>query len=263
MYRSVLLVLRYFKYRLRSAGAHGIHSPFVFDLYTKVIHGSTDAVKKKSLVELRKKISGDKRILKVSDYGTAEGKSTQRKLSVSYIARNYASGTKKAELLCRLSEYFSPSTILELGTSIGIGTLALALGSPKSKVISLEGSAETAGVAKENFVSVGITNVEVITGEFSGTLSPALEKFSSVDLIFIDGNHRSAPTLSYFEQCLPKANENSLFIFDDIHWSADMENAWKQIQNHPSVSLTIDLFEVGLVFFRKGIARQNFILKYY
>ncbi|HLG33853.1 MAG TPA: class I SAM-dependent methyltransferase [Bacteroidia bacterium] len=262
MFKKILLLFRFIKYRTHALNAHGIHSPFIFELFRKTIRSETEAAIKKTLEQLRRRMLSDQRILSATDYGTAGGKSRQRESSVSYIMRHYASGIRKAELLYRLSKYFSPATILELGTSVGIGTTALALGSTTSKVISLEGSAETAEVAVENFYSAEINNVEVITGEFGSTLAHALEKISVVDLVFIDGNHRSVPTLSYFEQCLAKANENSLFIFDDIHWSADMEKAWKEIQLHPSVSITIDLFVVGLVFFRRGIAKQNFILKF-
>jgi predicted O-methyltransferase YrrM len=262
MKRTLLLALRYLKYRLSTGDAHSIHSPFVFDLHTKVICAKTDVDADRILSELRNKLLSDHRILNVIDYGTAEGQSINRKLSINYIASNYASGIIKAGLLYRLSKYFSPQTILEFGTSLGVGTTALALGSPNAKIVSLEGSSEVSETAKENLHLSGIKNVEVITGEFSNALPLLPENFSSLDLVYLDGNHRSAPTLSYFEQCLSKANENSLFIFDDIHWSADMESAWKQIQNHPRVSVTIDLFHVGLVFFRKGIAKQNFILKF-
>jgi predicted O-methyltransferase YrrM len=262
MKRSLLLALRYIAWRWHAADAHNIHSPFVFDLYTIAICSKTNIQAEKILRELRNKLSRDHRILNVADYGTAEGQSEGRKLSINYITSNYASGMKKAGLLFRLSEYFKPNSILELGTSLGVGTSSLALGSPNSKIISLEGSEEVAEAAKENFHLSGIKNTEVVTGEFSSTLRQALGQFSTVDLVYVDGNHRSVPTLSYFEQCLEKVNENSLFIFDDIHWSTDMESAWKKIQGHTAVSLTVDLFFVGLVFFRKGITKQNFILKF-
>jgi predicted O-methyltransferase YrrM len=262
MFRKIQLIIRYIKFRWSSTDAHGIHSPFAFDLYTKAILGKTNTEAKNTLDYLRSKALADKRILRVIDFGTAEGEQGYRKLLVSYIALNYVSRKKKSELLFRLSEYFLPTSILEIGTSIGIGTTALALGSPNAKLISLEGSEEIAEVAKENYFQVGIKNVEVIVGEFSNALPLALEKFSTLDFIFVDGNHRSKPTLNYFELCLGKANENSVFVFDDIHWSADMENAWQQIQNHPAVTVTIDLFVVGLVFLRKGIAKQNFILQF-
>ncbi|MBK5283779.1 MAG: class I SAM-dependent methyltransferase [Bacteroidia bacterium] len=260
--KNILLALRYFRYRLHALNAQGIHSPFVFDTYTQAICGKTDDAKQKQLSKIQKKSFQDSRILKVTDYGTAEGESSARQLSVKYIAKHYASGKKKAGLLYRLTKHFKPENILEMGTSLGIGTTALALGSPLSKIVSMEGCPETASIAMENFHTSGLKNIEVIEGEFSKTLLSAFEKIPVVDLVFIDGNHRSEPTLRYFEQCLSKANENSLFIFDDIHWSDDMEEAWKKICSHPEVSITIDLFIVGLVFLRKGIVKQNFILQF-
>jgi len=260
--KNILIAFRYFKYLVHALDEQGIHSPFVFDLYTKIIHHKTDPNAQKLLNQIRKNMLQDNRILKVTDYGTSEGKSSGRQLSVKYIAKNFTSGMKKAGLLYRLSKYFNPKTILELGTSLGIGTTALAIGSPQSKVITLEGCPETASVAIENFNSTGIKNIEVISGEFGKTLLSALERFSAVDLVFIDGNHRSEPTLMYFYQCLKKANENTLLIFDDIHWSTDMEVAWKKICSHPDISVTIDLFIFGLVFLRKGIVKQNFILQF-
>jgi hypothetical protein len=41
-----------------------------------------------------------------------------------------------------------------------------------------------------------------------------------------------------------------------------MERAWAAIKAHPSVTVTIDLFYVGLVFFRKKQPRQDFWLRY-
>jgi predicted O-methyltransferase YrrM len=88
-----------------------------------------------------------------------------------------------------------------------------------------------------------------------------LNSLPKLDLVFFDGNHQKVPTLDYFHHCLTKAHENSIFIFDDIHWSSEMDEAWQQIQGHEQVSLTIDLFQFGLVFFRKGIAKQHFTLR--
>jgi predicted O-methyltransferase YrrM len=204
----------------------------------------------------------DSRVINVTDYGTAEGQSNSRRLSVKYIAKNYSSSKYKAGLLYRLSSYFKPAHILELGTSLGIGTTALALGFPQAKISTLEGCPETASVAKENFIFNGLKNIEILTGEFGSSLQNALEKLSSVDMVYIDGNHRSEPTLEYFNSCLKKANTNTVFIFDDIHWSADMETAWDNIKQHAAVTVTVDLFTVGLAFLRAGIIKQHFTLKH-
>lgn len=262
MKRKISLLFRYIKYTYHAVNAHSIHSPFVFDLYTRCIKGKTDEDALKIISSLISKMHSDARVLNVMDYGTAEGQTAQRKLTVQYIAKNYSSSTSKAGLLCRLSSYFKPDTILEFGTSLGIGTTALALGSPQAKLITLEGSTEIASVAKENFIFNGLNNIEIVTGEFNSSLKNALEKLSFVDLVYIDGNHRSGPTLNYFNQCLAKAKENTVFIFDDIHWSEDMEVGWNKIKEHPSVTISVDLFLVGLVFIRGGIAKQHFTLKH-
>ena len=260
--RKFSLLVRYIRYTYHAVNAHSIHSPFIFDLYTRCIKANTDEGTTATLRNLISKMHNDGRVLNVTDYGTAEGKASSRKLSVSYIAKNYASSKYKARLLARLSSYFKPANVLELGTSLGIGTTALAVGVPQAKIITLEGSQEIASVAKENFTFNGLKNIEVITGEFSSSLSAALDKLSSLDMVYIDGNHRSEPTLAYFNTCLKKAKENTVFIFDDIHWSADMEEAWDKIKQHSSVTVTVDVFTVGLVFIRTGIVKQHFTLKH-
>jgi predicted O-methyltransferase YrrM len=84
----------------------------------------------------------------------------------------------------------------------------------------------------------------------------------ALDLVFIDGHHLKDPTLDYFEQCLGKAHNDSVFILDDIHWSQGMEEAWEQVKHHPRVSVTIDLYTMGLVFLRSEQAREHFRLRY-
>jgi predicted O-methyltransferase YrrM len=106
-----------------------------------------------------------------------------------------------------------------------------------------------------------VKNIEVITGPFDDTLAGALQQIGKVDLVFFDGNHRKEPTLHYFKACLQHADENTVFIFDDIHWSPDMQDAWEEIGRHESVTSTADLFFFGLVFFRKELSKQHFSLR--
>jgi len=93
-------------------------------------------------------------------------------------------------------------------------------------------------------------------------LSAVITPPDVIDLVYFDGNHQKEPTLNYFHTCLQKAHKNSLFIFDDIHWSDGMEEAWEQIKKHDRVHLTIDLFQFGIVFFEKEMPKQHFILKF-
>ncbi len=102
----------------------------------------------------------------------------------------------------------------------------------------------------------------IVTGNIDQTLAAHVPALESIDLVFFDANHRYEPTLRYFETCLPKTHNDSLFVFDDIHWSAEMERAWAEIKAHPAVTVTIDLFWVGLVFFRREQPKQDFVLRF-
>ena len=92
-------------------------------------------------------------------------------------------------------------------------------------------------------------------------IANVLKKDISPDLIYFDGNHQKKATLKYFNDCLPFINENSVFIFDDIRWTKDMLDAWQEISSHPKVSVSIDLFSIGLIFFRDQVKEDfKFIL---
>lgn len=125
---------------------------------------------------------------------------------------------------------------------MGITTAYLAGASKASNIFTLEGSKNTAAIAQENFAKLGLQNINLIHGSFDDRLPGLLLEIQKADLAFVDGNHRKIPTLQYFQQFLQKSTDQSIFIFDDIHWSSGMEEAWKEIQDYPSVTLTIDLF---------------------
>ncbi|HMH23066.1 MAG TPA: class I SAM-dependent methyltransferase, partial [Puia sp.] len=160
--------------------------------------------------------------------------------------------------------YYKSRTILELGTSLGLSTAYLAGGWNGSKVISIEGSAVVAKEAGKNFRSMGLENIEQIVGDFDHTLAAAMERMGgSLDLVFIDGNHRLEPTLRYFNLLTGRLSTSSVIVLDDIHWSEEMELAWERIKEDPRVLLTIDLFFVGLVFFREEFKiKQHFTIRF-
>lgn len=251
----------YFKFLVQSTNQHGVHSPFVFDLVTKCFYKKTP----KELQDLHKlyriglKENQDKII--VTDFGAGSKvfKSTHRK--VSEIAKFAGISSKRAKLLIRLTAYFSPKNILEIGTSLGISTAAICLGSEKNvKITTLEGCSETAKIAALQFEHFNLKNIDIITGKFKETLQKVTEN-KQFDLIYFDGNHQKEATIGYFNLCLKTAHNNSVFIFDDIHWSSEMESAWQQIKEHPSVTVTIDTYQWGIVFFRKEQEKEHFIIR--
>lgn len=265
MYSPAQLALKYLKYYLTASNGkgHGTHSPFVFDLITKVMNDKTAYPEYAKVESLREKLLKDKTVLNVEDFGAGSvvSKSTQR--TVSSVAKNAAKPKKLGQLLFRMVKFYQPSTILELGTSLGITTSYLSLAKPDARLITMEGAKEIADIAKKNFRNLEIGNIEIVDRNFDDTLSSVVRGLSTVDFAFIDGNHRQEPTERYFYQLISKVNNDSILIFDDIHWSAEMEAAWETIRKHESVRCTIDLFFVGIVLFRIEFkVKQEFVIRY-
>jgi predicted O-methyltransferase YrrM len=265
MYSLPQLALRYLQYRLRASNGrgHGMHSPFVFDFITRVLNDRSRYPAFKDIEALRHQLKQDRQVIRVEDFGAGSVYRAEQKRSIGSIARNAAKPAKYGQLLHRMVKYYQPSTILELGTSLGITSAYLAMAAPGARLVTMEGAHEIASRARANFSNLGLKNVEVIEGNFEVTLPAFLETTGIIDFAFIDGNHRKEPTLRYFEQLLTHHGNESIFIFDDIHWSEEMEEAWKVIREHPSVQCSIDLFFIGIVVFRKEFReKQQFEIRF-
>jgi len=255
-------VSKYISHKIKAVSKHKVHSPFVFDLIVDVFENDNSYYAFPAVELIRKKLLLTNRTLTVEDMGAGSRvfKSNQRK--IKDIVKHSAQEPKYAQLLFKLVNYFQPNTILELGTSLGLTTTYLSKARKKARVYSLEGSPEICNAAKNTFKSLLVNNVQLVQGNFHETLAETLLKIAVLDFAFFDGNHQKKPTLDYFNQCLEKASEHSVFVFDDIHWSDEMTAAWEEIKIHPEVTLTVDIFQFGIVFFRKGIEKQHFVLSY-
>nr|WP_315143055.1 class I SAM-dependent methyltransferase [uncultured Flavobacterium sp.] len=243
-----------------SKNEHGVHSPFVFSLVTKCFYDKKNKPEYAIIKDYRKALLENKNTIDVTDFGAGSRVFKSNKRQISRIAQTAGISSKRAELLFRITQYFKPQSVLEIGTSLGLATSALALGNPKAKLTTLEGCPETSKIAKEQLQKSNFENVSTITTKFESFFtSDQLD--SNYDLIYFDGNHSKKATLTYFEQLLPTINNETLWIFDDIHWSNDMEEAWEQIKEHPKVRVTIDTFQWGFVFFREEQAKEHFTIR--
>jgi predicted O-methyltransferase YrrM len=205
----------------------------------------------------------DKRVLEVQDFGAGSRTGATKRRGVSQIAHSALKPQKFGQLLFRLANYYQCKTIVELGTSLGITTCYLASACNNAKVYTLEGASAVAAVASQNISWLGLKNVEQVTGNFDDTLPPLLNRLGMVDLVYIDGNHRKEPTLRYFDMLRQHAHHQTMLVFDDIHWSREMEDAWEQIRQHESVTLSVDLFFLGIVFFNPAFReKQHFRIRY-
>ncbi len=222
-----------------------LHSPVVFDLAQALIHDRRWYYAFRDIEAIRKKMLQSAVILHFTDFGAGQASGS---VPLRRVARRSASSGEQGRRLFRLANWAQPKSILELGTSVGIGTMYLASGARNARFITLEGAADCAAVAQSNLELLNLPNVEVRSGEFGTTMATALKDLAPVDLAYLDGNHRRAATLDYFEQCLALARENAIFIFDDVYWSEEMTVAWTEIQNHPQVTMTVDFFDLSLAF---------------
>lgn len=256
--KSYLLFLK------NSKNEHGIHSPFVYDLVTKCFHDTNNYKEYSTLKEYRKSLLENKKTIEVNDFGVGSKIFKSNTRQISKIAKTAGISPKNAKLLFRIVAYFQPTNILEIGTSLGLATSALSLGNPNSKITSLEGCTETQNITKKMFQVSGFMleneNINFITTEFSQYLKNLQLTTSSFQLIYFDGNHSKKATLAYFELLLPTIINDTIWIFDDIHWSKDMEEAWEFIKNHPKIKITIDTFQWGIVFFRQEQQKEHFII---
>ncbi|WP_035678782.1 O-methyltransferase [Flavobacterium limnosediminis] len=251
----------YLNFLWHSKNQHGVHSPFVYSLVTKCFYDKKIKPEYKILKAYRNALLQNKNTIEVTDFGAGSRVFKSNTRQISKIAQTAGITPKRAELLCRIANYFQPDTVLEIGTSLGLATSALSLGNQKAKIITLEGCPETSGIAKTQFQQFKLDNIESVVTEFETYLKDFRLSTFDFRLIYFDGNHSKKATLDYFELLLPTISNETVWIFDDIHWSEDMEAAWETIKNHPKVTVTIDTFQWGLVFFRYEQEKEHFIIR--
>ena len=252
-------ILQYLKFLFTSTNQHGVHSPFVYDLVTQCLYDQKKHDAYSTLKAYRKALSSNTKKISITDLGAGSKRLDTQQRSIQDIAKTSGTTLKRAQLLFRIVRYLKPIAILELGTSLGIATQAMALGHKKARVTSIEGCPSVSAIAHQQLDNFQIKNTILKTGAFE-THIPELKQHLW-DLIFFDGNHQKGPTLQYVEQLLPTVKNNTVWIFDDIYWSKDMTEAWETIKQNPKVTITVDTFFWGLVFFRTEQTKENFKIR--
>ena len=248
------------QYFFKAKTKYQIHSPFLFELIDEVLEDDRIFYAFQEIEAYRNYLVQNNTQISVTDLGAGSSVGNSGyKRSIRSIAKSAVSPQSQCEFLFRLIQHYKPEIMLELGTSLGVNTLYQAMGNVNGKMITMEGCKETANIAFQSFQKLKANNVGIVLGNFDEKLPETLKKLPKLDYVFFDGNHRKKPTLSYFEQCLSLAHNDSIFIFDDIHWSKEMKEAWEEIKKHPSVTLSLDLYYMGMVFFRKeNVVKEHF-----
>jgi predicted O-methyltransferase YrrM len=257
-------IVKYLKYILLAhhRKGHGIHSPFVFDLVSRVFKKETDPAIISTVEKIRTKLISDRRKILVRDLGAGSQTLKPQSRFISEIARHSPVSRKYGRLLSNLAGEFGKPLIIELGTSFGISTMYMAASCKDSTVYTIEGCSEIAAIAKENFTEAGLTNIKIFEGSFDKVLPDLFKDGAKPGLIFIDGNHRKEAVIKYFNMLAEISGNKTAVIIDDINYSKEMGEAWKEIKLHKKISVSIDICRMGILFFREGINHNDYVIRY-
>ena len=256
-------IVKYINYKLTAYTEHDLHSPFLFNFYMELIKNEHPFGDFEELNTIRKDLQTNTTSIDITDFGAGSKKLKSNKRQVKDIAKHGIAQKKQAEFLYRLLNKFNPNTVIELGTSLGLTSLYLSKAVPKSTIYTIEGCQNLYQFSKQVFKDLPASNINSINGNFNSEFPKLLSHINRLDFLYIDGNHAYEPTINYFKLALEKKDSNSFFVFDDIYWSEGMQRAWKDICAHKEVTLSLDLFYFGIVFFRtENKEKEHFVLKF-
>ncbi|MCX7742992.1 MAG: class I SAM-dependent methyltransferase [Flavobacteriales bacterium] len=250
----------YIRYRQHARGIQYIHSPFLFQLMQTCFYDSPQPIFE-PIENLRLELLKNYQTIVRTDLG-AGNTGINKIQTIRSIAQKSLQPPHNARLLYRLAKHMQAKNILELGTSFGITTSYLSLAADNGKVTTIEGDPAIQKLASNHFITLEKNNIFSLCGNFDDVLADILSANEAFDMVWIDGNHRKEPTLRYFEMLLPSIHPEGVLIFDDIHWSPEMADAWEIICKHKQVTLTLDIFQMGIVFISKKLSKEHRIIKY-
>ena len=259
---NLQVAVDFLKYRLKAKTRHGVHSPFAYRLVDQVIYDFHAKKVYSDIEKLRSELFLDVRNITITDFGAGLLLTKNKQNKISTLARNILKPARLDQLIYRLATDVNLGNIIELGSCLGIKTAYLAKAAPNARIISVERCPETAEIAHENLDKLHIQNLELLVGNFDELFPEVIRNSTELDFVLINGKHPKEAILNYFRKCLPKLSKNSILIVDNIYRSQDMKDAWTQIKAHPEVSVTFDLFQIGLVFVKKGQAKEDFMIRF-
>jgi len=235
---------RIFKYinhlfHVRHRYGHGIHSPYLFEFINQVLFNSMETKVPAGILEEHRKLRSE-----------------------SSFARCSSVPKKYACLLYRITRWFRPEMIVELGTGMGISTMYLASASPETPLHTIERDADRARMAAQLIGRCCPGAVSIHRGEMEEELETILTLVPGRFLVFLDGNHHYDPTVRIVRKLLDRAGEEAVIVMDDIYWSRGMQRAWKEINSWPEVRVGVDLFHMGILLLRRDLHKRKIIIKF-
>lgn len=249
---------KYIQYKLKAQTKHGIHSPFVFDFITNCTTIKLPKEFQAHYRVLRQKTKQRRDKISVSDFG-AGSKRLGRERSIRKIYQTATTKGVYANLLYQITQHYKPKHILELGTSLGFGSIMLASGNQESQLHTVEACYATLELAKENFASFNLKNIHTYHSTFQEFFQR--ENLPTFDLVYIDGHHEGTALKQYLQSLQAYTHDDTIFIIDDIIWSADMNQTFNELIASDRYHVTMDLFRWGLIIQRPQQEKEHFTIR--
>lgn len=257
-----------FTYRLKtflnflwhSTNQYGVHPPFLYKFITRCLYAKTPKSKRVALKKARKTVFESVEKTAITDFGAGSQRFSTAERTVSQIAKNAGMPWHQSKLISKIIAYFNIKNALELGTSVGLGSIAMACKNPELRLDTVEACTNTCAIANQHFKNLNLKNISVQHTDFKTFLND-LPKGKTYDLIYLDGHHDKQATLDYYELIKPHMHNETIFILDDIYWSKGMQEAWQRICRDNDVKLSLDLYFWGIIFFKPELSKQDFKIR--
>ncbi len=169
---------------------------------------------------------------------------------------------KYGALLFRLARWLEPEVVVELGSGLGISTAYLRAGAPDSTFHAVEGGRIRALLAAQVVYRSKLREVHMHRGDITEELPQILEDLPGRMLAFVDGNHHYEPTVEYVDRLLKIADGDAIIIMDDIYWSKEMYEAWREVISWKEVRVSIDLYQMGILLLRPDLDKADIKIKF-
>ncbi|MCE5226042.1 MAG: SAM-dependent methyltransferase [Porphyromonadaceae bacterium] len=251
--RSILLYRR-----VRYRKGYGVHSPFVYNVITKVIEESGSYYPLSDIALTRLKLHYREEMV---SYPDKRNKEKSKQQTIGHLVQKKAISPKQGALLFKLTNYFKPVHILQIGTTMGLSSLYLTSYASGLRCIALESLPEFAAVARETLKEAR-NQIDLRVGNYLNLLPQAIQDLKQLDFVFFNTPNDELSCSLLFNECVKHVHQETVFVFVGIKSSAKMRKIWAEICSHPDVTVTIDLYSLGIVFFNNKLHKRNYITYY-
>ncbi|MDX2432096.1 MAG: class I SAM-dependent methyltransferase [Bacteroides sp.] len=249
-------------FHLSNRKGFGIHSPYLFEFVNKVLFNGAKVHLPKEILRTHRELKRDETKIPDMKLGAASHVTTSGERSVASFVRHSSVKEKYGALLYRITHWFKPDMIIELGSGLGISTLYLASGSQKVPLHSIEGNTDRAAFAAQLICESKLGSASVHWGDMGEKLDDLIPLIKGRFVAFVDGNHRYEPTVAYVKKLVEVAGDEAIIIMDDIYWSKEMYKAWREVISWPDVRVSIDLYQMGILLLRKDLDKADLKIKF-